>query len=451
MVLNRKNLFKELMDKFFERFLDVEAIVVSDVEGLVIAGDKRRDIDSDIEIVSVLTTLINPVLERIRNEFAFKKFGTGSFDTEEHRLLFISIDEERVLSLVFNSMASIEKTSPYAFYLAEKIAQILYAKDDDLIQIAIPDFEEELVRHEKLKESICRSDLDECGSYAFKFVIVGDNEVGKTSLIRRFVEQKFSADYRATIGLNILSHTFDFEGNQINCTFWDLGAQAFFKRFRKIYYTGAEAAFIVFDLTSLTSFENVKNWYAEIVELIEENDIPVVLVGNKNDLVDGRVVQASSGETLAMTITDHGLNYLETSAKTGENVKEAFELIAYHYISKSKQKERDIIKSELYRALTLTLKELVILELTFINENLSWNPGFQTIVDIDGLGEYSKIKDSYEEKLYAYKSGLILSCFTYDKFNLSNSDGVFIVFDARDKDHIEPKWRDTLVTFPMKN
>ena len=81
---------------FLERFSEVEAIIVSDIEGLVIAGEKRKDTESNLEIVSVLTTLINPVLERIRNEFSFKKFGTASFDTDEHRLLFITIDEERI-------------------------------------------------------------------------------------------------------------------------------------------------------------------------------------------------------------------------------------------------------------------------------------------------------------------------------------------------------------------
>ena len=87
-------------------------------------------------------------------------------------------------------------------------------------------------------------------SYSFKFVIVGNHEVGKTSLIRQFVERKFSQDYRATIGLNIFAHNFDFQGNELLLQLWDIGAQQYFKRFRRIYYNGAEAAFIVFDITN---------------------------------------------------------------------------------------------------------------------------------------------------------------------------------------------------------
>jgi small GTP-binding protein len=448
--INRKRLFDEILGNFLERFTDVEAIIVSDHEGFVIAGEKKKDTESDLEIVSVLTTLINPVLERIRNEFAFKKFGTASFDTDEHRLLFITIDEERILSLIFNSMASVEKVAPYTYFLAEKTAQILNSSEDDTIQLEIPDFDSETERHEKLKESICQSELDECANYNFKFVIIGNHEVGKTSLIRQFVERKFSHDYRATIGLNIFAHNFDFQGNEINVQLWDIGAQQYFKRFRKIYYKGAEAAFIVFDITNRESFEKIKDWHEEINQLIDEKNIPIVIVGNKVDLSEQRVISTAEGEELAKSLSETGISYIETSALSGENVINGFELIAYHYIIKTKKKEKDVIREDLVEAIISTLKELVILELTFISENMSWDPGFQTILNLENLGEYSKLKDSIKEKLYPYKNGLILSSFGYDDFNLSNSDGVFCIFDARDKEHIDPKWKDILINIIRK-
>ena len=450
MFVNRNQLFNEILNNFLERFSDVEAIIVSDIEGLVIAGEKRKDTESNIELVSVLTTLINPVLERIRNEFSFKKFGTASFDTDEHRLLFITIDEERILSFIFNSMASVEKVAPYTYFLAEKTAQILNSGEDDTIQLAIPDFDYEKERHEKLKESICQSEIDECSAFSFKFVIVGNHEVGKTSLIRQFVERKFFQDYRATIGLNIFAHNFDFQGNELLLQLWDIGAQQYFKRFRKIYYNGAEAAFIVFDITNRESFEKVKEWYEELNELIDETDIPIVLVGNKDDLADQRVITTAEGEALAKSLSESGLSYIETSALSGNNVQDAFELIAYHYIIKSKKKEKDRIQESLTETIISTLKEFMILELTFITENLNWNPGFQTITNIEKLGEFSKLKDNYNEKLYPYKNGLIISSYTYEEFNLSNSDGVFIIFDARGKEHIDPKWKETLMNIIRK-
>ena len=83
LVVNRHKLFVELFNIFLEINKDVEAVIVSDHQGLVIAGEKRKNIN--LEIVSVLTSIINPILARIRDEFAFREFGTASFDTEFHR------------------------------------------------------------------------------------------------------------------------------------------------------------------------------------------------------------------------------------------------------------------------------------------------------------------------------------------------------------------------------
>jgi len=234
LVLSKNKLFSDLFNEFLGINKEVEAVIVSDSEGLIIAGEKRRDVN--IELVSVLTSIVNPVLQRMRNEFAFKKFGNASFDTVDHRLLFISVDEQRILSLVLDSMASIEKLSPYGLFLAEKTAQILTADEDDLIQISVPNFEYEAENVIRLKNQLYQMELTRQGEYRFKFVILGNHEVGKTSIIRRFVENKYSEDYRATIGLNVLTHTFEFFGNEIGVTLYDLGAQKYFRRFRKIYY-----------------------------------------------------------------------------------------------------------------------------------------------------------------------------------------------------------------------
>ncbi|MHA2290357.1 MAG: hypothetical protein ACXABG_16340 [Promethearchaeota archaeon] len=189
MVIRKNKLFADLFYQFLEVNREVVAIIVSDIEGLIIAGEKRKDID--MELVSVLTSIINPVLERMRNEFAFKKFGNATFDTEDHRLLFISIDEERILSLVLDSMASIEKVSPYGLFLAEKTAQILSAEEGDMVQISVPNFEFESSNVHRLKNQLYQMELTTPGEYSFKFVIIGDHEVGKTSIIRRFVEKNF--------------------------------------------------------------------------------------------------------------------------------------------------------------------------------------------------------------------------------------------------------------------
>ena len=115
-------------------------------------------------------------------------------------------------------MGSIDKISPYAFFLAEKVSQIINADDNDVIQISIPNFEVEKdssSSSSRIKDQIYQMRLDSGGKYHLKFIIVGDHLVGKSSILRRFVENKFSTDYRATIGLNVMTHSIEFYGNEI--------------------------------------------------------------------------------------------------------------------------------------------------------------------------------------------------------------------------------------------
>jgi len=450
MPLNKKRLFNELLTKFLLEYEDVDALIVSDHEGFVIAGQKRASVD--MELVSVLTALINPILERIRDEFAFKKFGSASFDTEENRLFFISIDEDTTLSIVLDTLASVDQISPYAYFLAEKTAQIINANESDIIQVDIPNFGTEIdtiSEAGRIKEQIYQMRLDSGGIYKFKFIIVGDKAVGKSSIVRRFVENKFTIDYRSTLGLNVLSHSMKFYGNEAHFSLWDLGGQEYFKRFRKTYYTGTQAAFIVFDVCERETFTNVKKWYEELKEFLGNKNIPIVIVGNKIDLSDKRSVQYKEGIALIDELTqqniDDYLSYIETSALTGENIEEAFRLIAYHYIMKSKEREEQKLKENLMIQINSILNKNKKLEITFITENPFWSPGLQILNEINSLCDCDKIFDDKENRLYNYSNGLLIKNFLFDNVDVADSDGVFIIFDARNKKHIDPKWKEVVV------
>jgi len=447
LVLSKNKIFLELFNNFLEINEEVEAVIVSDNEGLIIAGEKRKDVD--LELVSVLTSIVNPVLERMRNEFSFKKFGNTSFDTEDHRLLFISVDEEHILSLVLDNMASLEKLSPYGLFLAEKTAQILTAEENDLIQLSVPNFEFEAENVLRLKNQLYQMDLTTKGEYRFKFVILGDHEVGKSSIIRRFVEKKFSEDYRATIGLNVLTHTFEFFGNEIGVTLFDLGAQKFFRRFRKVYYSGAQAAFIVFDLSNRVSFTNALNWYNELKEFISDEEIPIVLVGNKSDLNEERQVFYQEGVKQANQLSDKEiikLSYIETSALTGENIEDAFNLISYHYVMKSKEIEDERRGDILYDKIASIIKKKIVLTISFITENTMWSPGLQIIANIKKLGEQTLVRDYDDEQVYQYPNGLITKQHIYSAADdVSSSDGIFCIFDMRDKNSVDPEWKEIII------
>jgi len=453
--LTKNLLFTKLLSNFMEINKDTEAIIVSDQEGLIIAGEKREDID--MEIVSVLTTIINPILDRIRYEFDFKKFGACSFETENHRLIFISVNEDIMLSIVLNTMASIEKMAPYGYFLAEKTAQILSIEDEGQIQLIIPDFDYEAQQAKRLKNQLYQLSVDSNGLYNFKFIIIGDHNVGKSSIIRRFSEHRFLLDYRATIGLNITSHNFESFRNRINISLWDIGAQEYFRRYRKTYYNGAQAAFIVFDLTNRRSFENIKNWFNELIQFIDNKSLPIIIIGNKKDLVIERIVNNEDALQLTKSLAENFITnilYLETSALTGENIEDAFRLISHNFITKCREVAQQERNEELLSEIRSILQIKDKLILSFITENPVWNPALQMMVGINDDKNIVDFKDDEDEKFYHYSNGLVLKNCVYFLKDVSDSDGIFCIFDARDKESINSKWRyiiSKIIEYVQKN
>jgi len=471
---NKNVEFAELLKSFLDKFKETEAIIISDQESFIIAGEKRKDVD--MELVSFLTAIVNPILERIRSEFAFQKFGTATFDTDEHRLMFISVSNSITLSFVFEALASTDKLSPYAYFLAEKTAQFIEADENTILHLKLPSFDYDLSLspEKKVRGQLYRDQLATGGIYRFKFIIIGDHEVGKTSIIRRFVDNKFSVDYRATIGLNILPHKFEVFGNTVNLSLWDIGAQEYFKRYRKTYYNGAQAAFIVFDLSNRSSFENIYTWYNELKEFTNTADIPMIIIGNKNDLVEKRKINKEEAFELVKTLSELSefsveselsnftnladlaegsgskIVYIETSAKTGENIIDAFTLLSYHYILTSWKIEEERLKGTLIEVIQDILEDKDKLTISFLTEDILFSPGFQTLVNLESLGNYREIKNKKKEKIIQFDCGLILKNFSTDSFNVSDSDAVFCIFDNRGNTEIDAKWNDVVLKVIQK-
>lgn len=168
-------------------------------------------------------------------------------------------------------------------------------------------------------------------SFKFKLCILGEPAVGKTSLIYRFIENKFRKDYKSTLGVNLLTHDIDLgEPGIIGLQMWDLGGQSSFKKLRKTYIEGARGALVVFDLTKKESFEKLDEWIEGFKEI--RGGEPLYLVGNKFDLKDEIVVSEKDMVDLAKK---NGMESIMTSAKTGENVIKAFTKLAEAILKKS--------------------------------------------------------------------------------------------------------------------
>ena len=172
--------------------------------------------------------------------------------------------------------------------------------------------------------------------FRFKISVIGDGQVGKTSLIKKFTQGSFEKDYIKTIGAQFSKYEKEIEGDEIRLIFWDIAGQDDFLFLRPSFYKESGAAIIVYSLEEnelgKRSFEHIVNWYENIKKFC--GDIPIILFANKLDLVEEDNLDVSLIQDLVKL---HGfLGYYLTSAKTGEGVHEAFNTLIDKLYSKSK-------------------------------------------------------------------------------------------------------------------
>ena len=154
-----------------------------------------------------------------------------------------------------------------------------------------------------------------------KVVFCGDWGVGKTSLIRRFAENKFDHDYKPSIGVNIVTKILDVKGRKLKLQMFDTGGQERFRTMRQRYYTGANAAVFVFDVTRASSATAIESRWLDEVEEILGSDFERLVLANKVDLDHEREVSEYAAKQATSRIQG---NYYETSALDGGNVDDAF-------------------------------------------------------------------------------------------------------------------------------
>jgi small GTP-binding protein len=160
--------------------------------------------------------------------------------------------------------------------------------------------------------------------FTFKIPVVGDGTVGKTSLIKKFTKGGFEENYVQTIGAQFSKHQETVDGDLCKLFFWDIAGQDTFHFLRPTFYQGTNAAIVVYSLEEnkfgKESFNHVKTWRNEIRKYC--GDIPVILFGNKVDLINKKKVGSDKGKKLVKK--GEFVDYFQTSAKTGELVIEAF-------------------------------------------------------------------------------------------------------------------------------
>lgn len=318
-----------LFDNFKKSLKGIRALVILD-------GEKKKPFasfaSSKLEkstLDAVLPTIMG-ALDRLFEESRISVGPSSTISTEKNRLIFIGV-KKGVMCLVIDPSAGLDAILPYAYLISEKISNILDKVPVELTipLINVPGEKDELTKGEKILEF-----FEKTNTYQFKHIVIGDESVGKTTLIYRFSANKFKEDFLPTIGVSLsMNHVF-LHNAKVTLNIWDMGGQKHFRRVRENYYEGAHSCFIVFDLTRRSSFENVLNWNKE--KLRFAGDVNTILLGNKSDLVDKRVVSRQEALEFAKK---NDFSYLETSAKTGGQVHEAFALASYKLIENEGNKK----------------------------------------------------------------------------------------------------------------
>lgn len=159
------------------------------------------------------------------------------------------------------------------------------------------------------------------GMPVLKVLILGDGNVGKTSLVRRYCQGMFTESRITTIGVDFQTQVVQLPEGQVKLSIWDLAGQERFAVMRPGFYKGGRSAAMVYDVTDPTTLTDLAQWHKELLAVIP--NVPVVVVGNKIDLP--RAQSSDGARAFAESI---GAQYLETSAATGEGVAQLFEALA---------------------------------------------------------------------------------------------------------------------------
>ena len=174
-------------------------------------------------------------------------------------------------------------------------------------------------------------ETSEIREFVFKITILGDAAVGKTSLISQFVEGSFQEDYKPTLGANIVRKDVNLDNARVRLIMWDLAGQEKDQVVRSMYFQGCQGALLVYDVTRYNTLENINNkWLRDFKKHVKKKGA-FILIGNKSDLKDQRVIPTERGKELAIKIK--ASHFIETSAKLGENIEEAFSLLVHEILS----------------------------------------------------------------------------------------------------------------------
>ncbi|MHA2007668.1 MAG: GTP-binding protein [Promethearchaeota archaeon] len=316
-------LLREILSNYFNELGGILGVAICDRDGFIIASEfKEGEEEESDSIIGAISAILDNYIDRIKSEFGSEGNFFNMTTTGDKKFAYCSQGPQSILTTVADQSVSDIELKVYSEHIAAKIELILDGNED--VSPEIPEIIKALA---KTKEGALP---DITGEFSHKLILTGDYQVGKTSLIRRFVKNQFAKDYISTIGVQISKKSINLTDKiKMNFIIWDIGGQSFqMAPYRAKFYNGANAAFVIIDRSRQNHLESIEKWYNDIKNSLPKN-IPIVIVGNKSDLIDQLVI---SEDEISEVAKRFGFHYILTSAKTGEHVNDAFLYIAYRVI-----------------------------------------------------------------------------------------------------------------------
>ena len=335
-----------LLKNFVESRDDIVVAFLYSNQGLLMTkygklDSTAKDEKETEDVYGAFTALVETLLNKISLEYEIGHYGTGSFETEDNRIIYLEAGSDAILLLICNYETNLNKLFPIAYLVVEKIAQLLEESFDFKFNtLEIPD----LNIHDTFSLGLDKFSINEPKTIIngvttvhqfskpkkieklFKLIVLGSAAVGKTTLVNQFLKKEDVIDYRPTLGISISTQQFHVQGFKddiIKFLVYDLAGQSFFKRVRHEYYKGANCAFIVYDVTRRETFDEAVDFWLEDAQK-KLGNVPLVLIGNKIDLEDKREITKEEGLEKANQLKSF---FIETSALKNINVQDTFKII----------------------------------------------------------------------------------------------------------------------------
>ncbi len=310
--MSKVSTIEELLGQLLHEVNNLLAALVVDLDGLIIARSSVKGFDE--ELIGAIMAILDQTINKIKR-YAKTSFGSGTFDTNDFQLFYMELGNKTpaIFVLVANHYSNIDQYIPYAYIVAEKISKILNNHDTLLKIPKLKDNGEMIFPAEKYNKNNVK-----------RITIVGSEAVGKSRLSEIYCNSiiKENGIYIPTIGISVNAKELQIARN-FNLTLYllDLSGLKSFVKIRKFYYKYSNAVLILFDYTNIKTFNDITGWIEESRHFIKNQEIPIILIGNKIDHIENREEIKSQACKLA---EQYKIPFFETSALTGEGIDELF-------------------------------------------------------------------------------------------------------------------------------